>query len=119
MSRQLVNTYDTSKEESERREKLPVGTREVERIAELAHLKFDSQELERFVGHFQQILEYFAQLETVSTENVESAHQAVEGEKLATPTREDEVKPSLPVATALDNAPESSEDHFQVPPVIE
>jgi len=98
---------------------LPIRTREVEEIAELAHLKFDSQELERFVGHFQQILEYFTQLERVSTENVESAQQAVEGGKLATPTREDEVKPSLPVATALENAPDSSEDHFQVPPVIE
>ncbi len=103
---------------------MPIGTREVERIAKLAHLKFDSKELERFVGHFQQILEYFTQLETVSTEtvsteNVESAHQADEGEKLATPTREDETSPSLPVATALDNAPESSEDHFRVPPVIE
>ena len=119
MSRQLVDTYDASKEESERRETLPIGTREVEKIAELAHLKFDPQELERFVGHFQQILEYFAQLEAVSTKNVESAHQAVEGEKRATPTREDEVRHSLPVATALENAPESSEDHFQVPPVIE
>ena len=98
---------------------MPIVTREVEEIAELAHLKFDSQELERFVGHFQQILEYFTQLERVSTENVESAQQAVEGKKLATPTREDEVKPSLPVATALENAPDSSEDHFQVPPVIE
>ncbi len=103
---------------------MPIGTREVEKIAELAHLKFDPQELDRFVGHFQQILEYFTQLETVSTEavsteNVQPAHQAVEGKKLATPTREDEVRPSLPVATALDNAPESSEDHFQVPPVIE
>ena len=98
---------------------MSIGTREVEKIAELAHLKFDPQELERFVGHFQQILEYFTQLENVSTENVESAHQAVEGEKLATPMREDEAKPSLPVATALDNAPESSEDHFRVPPVIE
>ena len=98
---------------------MPIGTREAEKIAELAHLKFDSQELERFVGHFQQILEYFTQLERVSTENVESAQQAVEGKKLATPTRADEVKPSLPVATALENAPDSSEDHFQVPPVIE
>ncbi len=98
---------------------MPIGPREVEKIADLAHLKFDPQELERFVGHFQQILEYFAQLEAVSTENVESAHQAVEEKKLATPTRDDEVKPSLPVATALDNAPESSQDHFKVPPVIE
>ena len=98
---------------------MPIETREVEKIAELAHLKFDPQELERFVGYFQQILEYFTQMEAVSTGDVEAAHQAVEGEKLATPTREDEVRPSLPVATALDNAPESSEDHFQVPPVIE
>ena len=98
---------------------MPIETREVEKIAELAHLKFNPQELERFVGHFQQILEYFTQLEAVSTGDAEAAHQAVEGEKLATPTREDEVRPSLPVATALDNAPESSEDHFQVPPVIE
>ncbi len=90
---------------------MSISTREVEKIAELAHLKFDPQELERFVGHFQQILEYFAQLEAVSTENVE--------EKLATPTREDEAKPSLPVATALENAPDPSGNHFRVPPVIE
>jgi aspartyl/glutamyl-tRNA(Asn/Gln) amidotransferase C subunit len=103
---------------------LPIGTREVEKIAELAHLKFDREELERFVGHFQQILEYFAQLETVSTEtvsteNVESAHQTAEGKTLATPMREDETSPSLPVATALDNAPDPSGNHFRVPPVIE
>ena len=103
---------------------MPIGTREVEKIAELAHLKFDPQEMERFVGHFQQILEYFTQLETVSTEavsteNVESAHLAAEGEELATPTREDETRPSLSVAAALDNAPDPSEDHFRVPPVIE
>ncbi len=103
---------------------MSIGTREVEKIAELAHLKFDPQELERFVGHFQQILEYFTQLETVSTEtvsteNVESAHQAAEGEKVATPTREDETRASLSVATALDNAPDPSGNHFRVPPVIE
>ncbi|MCH8319896.1 MAG: Asp-tRNA(Asn)/Glu-tRNA(Gln) amidotransferase GatCAB subunit C, partial [Acidobacteria bacterium] len=32
---------------------MPIDTREVEKIADLAHLKFDPQELERFVGHFQ------------------------------------------------------------------
>ena len=98
---------------------MTIGTREVEKIAELAHLKFNPEELERFVGHFQQILEYFAQLETVSTEDVQSAHQAVEEERPATPTRDDEARSSFPVATVLENAPESSEDHFQVPPVIE
>lgn len=98
---------------------MKIGTREVEKIAELAHLKFEPEELERFVGHFQQILDYFAQLEMVSTEDVQSAQQSVEGEEPATPTREDEARESLPVTAALENAPESAEDHFQVPPVIE
>ena len=99
---------------------MPISTGEVEKIAELAKLKFDSQELERFVGQFQEILEYIAKLEAVSTEDVEPTYQALEqGEDLATPTREDEVKPCFPVGTALANAPDSSEDQFRVPPVIE
>ena len=98
---------------------MPIGTREVEKIADLAHLKFDPQELERFVDQFQEILEYFAQLEEVPTEDVEPTYQALEQEDLATPTREDEVQSCFPVETALANAPDSSEDHFRVPPVIE
>ena len=47
---------------------MPISTAEVEKIAELAKLKFDSQELERFVDQFQEILEYIAKLEAVPTE---------------------------------------------------
>ncbi|MCZ6485596.1 MAG: Asp-tRNA(Asn)/Glu-tRNA(Gln) amidotransferase subunit GatC [Acidobacteria bacterium] len=98
---------------------MPISTGEVEKIADLAKLKFDAQELERFVDQFQEILEYIAKLEAVPTEEVEPTYQALEQEDLATPTREDEVKPCFPVGTALANAPDSSEDHFRVPPVIE
>ncbi len=98
---------------------MPISTGEVEKIADLAKLKFDPQELERFVDQFQEILEYIAKLEAVPTEEVEPTYQALEQEDLATPTREDEVKPCFPVGTALANAPDSSEDHFRVPPVIE
>jgi len=98
---------------------VPISTGEVEKIADLAKLKFDAQELERFVDQFQEILEYIAKLEAVPTEEVEPTYQALEQEDLATPTREDEVKPCFPVGTALANAPDSSEDHFRVPPVIE
>ena len=98
---------------------MPISTREVEKIADLANLQFDPQELERFVDQFQQILESFAQLEAVPTEDVSSTYQALEQEKLVTPTREDEVKPCFPVGTALANAPDSCEDHFRVPSVIE
>jgi aspartyl-tRNA(Asn)/glutamyl-tRNA(Gln) amidotransferase subunit C len=98
---------------------VPISTGEVEKIAGLAKLKFDPQELERFVDQFQEILEYIAKLEAVPTEEVEPTYQALEQEDLATPTREDEVKPCFPVGTALANAPDSSEDHFRVPPVID
>ncbi len=98
---------------------MPISTGEVEKIADLAKLKFDAQELERFVDQFQEILEYIAKLEAVPTEEVEPTYQALEQEDLATPTREDEVKPCFSVGTALANAPDSSEDHFRVPPVIE
>ncbi len=98
---------------------MPISTEEVEMIADLAKLQFDPQELERFVDQFQEILEYIAKLEAVPTEEVEPTYQALEQEDLATPTREDEVKPCFPVGTALANAPDSSEDHFRVPPVIE
>ncbi len=98
---------------------MPISTGEVEKIADLAKLKFDPQELERFVDQFQEILEYIAKLEAVPTEEVEPTYQALEQEDLATPTREDEVKPCFPVGTALANAPDSSEDHFRVPPVID
>ena len=98
---------------------MPISTGEVEKIADLAKLKFDPQELERFVDQFQEILEYIAKLEAVPTEGVEPTYQALEQEDLATPTREDEVKPCFPVGTALANAPDSSEDHFRVPPVID
>jgi len=98
---------------------VPISTGEVEKIADLAKLKFDPQELERFVDQFQEILEYIAKLEAVPTEEVEPTYQALEQEDLATPTREDEVKPCFPVGTALANAPDSSEDHFRVPPVID
>ena len=98
---------------------MPISTGEVEKIADLAKLKFDPQELERFVDQFQEILEYIAKLEAVPTEEVEPTYQALEQEDLATPTREDEVKPCFPVGTALANAPDSSEDHFRVPTVID
>lgn len=98
---------------------MAISTEEVEKIAGLSHLKFSPEELQRFVHQFQEILEYFAQLEAVSTEEVQPTYHALEEEQLATPTRQDEVKPSLPARKALANAPDSCEDYFRVPAVIE
>lgn len=98
---------------------MPLSTREVEKIADLANLKFAPGELERFVQQFQKILDYFAQLDAVSTDDIEPTYHALEQDHLETPMRKDERRPSFAVAAALANAPDSSEDHFRVPAVIE
>lgn len=98
---------------------MPISTKKVGKIADLANLKFTPEELERFVHQFQEILDYFGQLESVPTEEIEPTYHALEEDHLETPTREDQVKPSFDAATALANAPDSSEDQFRVPAVIE
>jgi aspartyl-tRNA(Asn)/glutamyl-tRNA(Gln) amidotransferase subunit C len=97
----------------------PISTKEVEKIAQLANLRFSPEELERFISQFQDILDYIAQLEAISTEGVEPTYHALEQEELVTPMREDVPGSSLPVETTLENAPDSTEDHFRVPAVIE
>ena len=93
--------------------------REVEKIAELANLKFTVEELGCFVEQFQEILDYVDLLQAVSDEDVQPTYHAVQEAALGTPLRQDDVESSFSAATALANAPDSDEDHFRVPAVIE
>lgn len=97
---------------------MAISAQEVEKIAALSHLRFTPEELQRFVEQFQKILDYCAQLEELSTENVQPTYHAL-AEELATPMREDQVKPSFSTEQALNNAPEATEAYFRVPAVIE
>lgn len=92
---------------------------EVRRIAELARLEFDESELDRFVPGFEQILHYFEQLGTVDTANVQPTYHALLTPELKTPMRTDQCEESLPVDEVLSEAPDSKDDHFRVPKVIE
>ncbi len=96
-----------------------ITVEKVKKIAELAHLQFSSEELKRFIPQFQEILDYIAQLDDVSTENVEATHHVLEHVSQSAPMREDQEEPSLPVETVLENAPDSAEGHFRVPAVLE
>lgn len=98
---------------------MPISTDEAEKIARLAHLKFDPEELARFVPRFREILDYFTQLEQVSVDEVEPMYHALFGREPGTPQRKDEVRPSLPTGEALANAPDPADGHFRVPRVIE
>ena len=92
---------------------------EVKNIAGLAHLSFQSEELSRLVHSFQEILEYFNQLQAVPTADVDPMYHASFQAAADTPVREDEVTPAFSVGQALANAPDPADQRFRVPRVIE
>lgn len=94
---------------------MSVTIKDVERIAALAKLEFTAAEKESFTHHFNEILEYVEQLNSVDTANVEPLSQVVDIENVF---REDVVTPSTPTETALKNGPDKTEEHFRVPKVI-
>jgi aspartyl-tRNA(Asn)/glutamyl-tRNA(Gln) amidotransferase subunit C len=88
----------------------------VERIAELARLRFSAEELESFAEQFQRIVEFVQVLQQLELEGVEPLTHVVEVENAL---QEDEPKESLPREEALRNAPRHDGVFFRVPKVIE
>ena len=94
----------------------PLTIADVERIAALAHLELTPQEKQVFTTQLADILSYAEQLQTIDTTSVAgmahvNAHEA---------ERDDQLRPCLPVADALRNAPDGALDAslFRVPRVI-
>ncbi len=91
---------------------------EVKKIADLSKLTYSPDELERFVHHFQEILDYFEHLNSVPTEGIAPTYHALEGFS-GTPFRADQTRSSLASADAVSNAPQEVDGQFRVPRVIE
>lgn len=94
---------------------MAVTKKDVEKIAELAQLKFSEEELENFTPQMNEILSYMDKLNELNTENVEPLSHPVEQTNVF---RKDEMKPSITTEDALKNAPAKDEHHFKVPKVI-
>ncbi|MBI2372140.1 MAG: Asp-tRNA(Asn)/Glu-tRNA(Gln) amidotransferase subunit GatC [Deltaproteobacteria bacterium] len=89
---------------------------EVEHVATLARLALTEAEAEAFTAQLDQILTYMEKLNELDTRGIEPTAHAV---TIAPVLREDEVRPSLPPAAALSNAPAREAECFKVPRVIE
>lgn len=89
---------------------------EVERIAELAKLSFNDNEIEQFIAQFSHIIDYISIIEKLQLEGIEEAHNLY-GWKNS--LRQDIIKPSLPKEDALSNAPKRNEVFFKVPKMFE
>jgi len=94
---------------------MAVTKKDVEKIAELAKLKFTDEELENFTPQMNEILSYMDKLNELATENVKPLSHPVEQTNVF---REDELKPSISTEDALKNAPAKDDHHFKVPKVI-
>ncbi len=95
---------------------MKISKEDVLKVAELARLEFNDEELERFTEQLGNILEYIEQLNELDTENVEPTSHVLD---ISTPLREDTVLKTLTTEEVLQNAPESEDDFFVVPQVIE
>ncbi len=89
---------------------------EVLHVAELARLKIDETDLERFAVQLGSILEYVASLERVDTSGVAPTAHAVLTRNAFRP---DEEHRSIDRDRALENAPDSENGFFVVPKIIE
>ncbi|MFW5965572.1 MAG: Asp-tRNA(Asn)/Glu-tRNA(Gln) amidotransferase subunit GatC [Halodesulfurarchaeum sp.] len=87
----------------------PVEAEDVERVARLARVDLEDDEIEAFTRQFVDILEYFDTLEEVPDVEAEP--------DLVNVMRADEVQPSLSQEEALQNATESEDGRFKGPRV--
>lgn len=89
---------------------------EVEKIAQLAKLKFSEVEKVKLQKDMNKILGYIEQLNELDLKDVEPLENINETENVM---REDAVKPWLTTEEALKNAPAKTQKFFKVPKVIE
>lgn len=88
---------------------------DVEHVAFLARLGLTAEELERFQGQLNHILDQYAKLAELDTSAIAPTAQTIELENIL---RDDIAGASLPQAAVLANAPATSGEFVVVPPIL-
>ncbi len=88
----------------------------VEYVANLARLKFNDNEIEKFTSEMGKILTYVEKLNTLDTSNVVPTAHVI---SMANVFRNDEVLPSYDRDIMLSNAPLHENGCIKVPKVVE
>ena len=90
---------------------MAISRDEVVHVARLARLALTEEELDRFAGQLNAILEAVGKVSELDLSGVEPTLHPLE---LSNVWAEDEPQPSLPVDEALANAPDVEADAFRV-----
>ena len=98
---------------------MPITEKDIEKVANLAHLELAEEELKTFGPQIVGIIDYIEQLNAVDTKNVEPAIGGLTPEGANTDSaRDDEIAGSLGQKIALEEAPDPAHGHFRVPKVL-
>ncbi|GAA2160522.1 MULTISPECIES: Asp-tRNA(Asn)/Glu-tRNA(Gln) amidotransferase subunit GatC [Glycomyces] len=93
-----------------------ISREEVAHLARLARLEVTDDELDAFAGQLDVILESMKTLAEVNTDGVQPTSHAV---PLVNVFREDQPQPSLPREDVLAGGPDTAEDRFRVPRILD
>lgn len=93
--------------------------KDVQSVAELAHLELTEDEMKKFLPQLDSILQYVQKLNELDTTQVEPMAQVTYPASENPSLRPDQPQKSFTQAVALENAPESGAGYFKVPRVIE
>ena len=95
---------------------MSITVKDVKHIATLCRLNVPDDEMDMFVGQFNQILEYAEILKKVDTKGIEPSPYVL---PISNVLRDDVPQTGGSHEEAMENAPEEYEGGFKVPRVIE
>jgi len=89
---------------------------EIEQVALLARLKLSDEEKRLFSRQVGSIIDYIDKLNELDIKDIEPTAHVLPVKNVF---REDKLRSSLPREKALQNAPESNDNFYRVPKIIE
>jgi aspartyl-tRNA(Asn)/glutamyl-tRNA(Gln) amidotransferase subunit C len=95
---------------------MALSPQEVEHIADLARLELTDAEKVRYQKQLSEILNYVARLQVLDTSQIPPTSSALHPQSILRP---DHARPGLALEDLLRNAPDTAEDQFRIPPVLE
>lgn len=95
---------------------MSLSKEDVAKIAHLARLALTDEQLALYQGQLSNVLAYAERLNELNLDEVEPTAHAVARQNVM---REDEIRPSLPIAAVLQNAPKQAQNQFWIQAVLD
>ena len=92
-----------------------ISSDEVKKVAQLARLELNENEIQNHAKQLEKILDYIKQLEKINTDNISCTTRAIE---VVNVLRKDEQKDYKNSEELLDLAPSREDKFFKVPKII-